>query len=533
MSDERGPLGIEPENIPENGIKISFDNKVAAEIINQAKVSRVKPVLNERGIPGLEINTYLHSDDEGSLIFSLGLEFSGDRAGNELRERDFLDIFQKMEGENPEISIEYDSVRGIPGLDEIKLFVDYGGGLGACHMQLADMSPETMALAIDTVGRICELAFESKGKTLPSNGELKLKKPAKKEDPADILSKIFGKEDERMGHVDMEQYLVDPNTIWERLDDVVGQPEAQSYAESLIRAMKYPNLVSSMGMEVNRFVMFEGDPGLGKTMMARAICGETNGQTNMYYVDIATLNKGAGLMGGLERTVGSVMNGTIKQAEENPDKYHILFIDEIDGVFGTGQYGTHRATEGAIRVLQQTIEGFNQLPQNFILIGSTNFPESFPDALRSRITEVGFQMPNDEVRQRLVDNFNDRQPRKVLNLYDESGKLTQETQGAMKGMSHREIMKSIRDLINMRVLELFSNAEKQGLNLDEIEGILANSDPNEQLRTLEEKGLLVEINTDFLVQYLPKTSAYRQKEERERKMGKKKGSIGFSFNSKI
>ena len=60
-----------------------------------------------------------------------------------------------------------------------------------------------------------------------------------------------------------------------RLDDVKGIDEIKDEIQNLIKMIKYPHKYKSKGAKLHKGVLLFGDPGVGKTLLARAIAGES------------------------------------------------------------------------------------------------------------------------------------------------------------------------------------------------------------------------------------------------------------------
>ena len=115
--------------------------------------------------------------------------------------------------------------------------------------------------------------------------------------------------------------------IDQRLDDVKGIDEIKEEITNLIRMIKEPHKYREKGAKLHRGVLLFGEPGVGKTLMARAIAGEAG--TNFIFCSGSQFD---------EMFVG-VGAKRIRQlfAEARKNTPCIIFIDEIDSLLTKGR----------------------------------------------------------------------------------------------------------------------------------------------------------------------------------------------------
>ena len=115
--------------------------------------------------------------------------------------------------------------------------------------------------------------------------------------------------------------------LTERLVDVKGIDEVKEEVEEVVKMLKNPDKYENAGAKLVRGILLIGKPGTGKTLLARALAGESG--VNFLYVSASEFDKG--LVG-----QGNKMLKTLfTQAREN--KPCIIFIDEIDTLLHSGR----------------------------------------------------------------------------------------------------------------------------------------------------------------------------------------------------
>jgi ATP-dependent Zn protease len=115
--------------------------------------------------------------------------------------------------------------------------------------------------------------------------------------------------------------------LTERLKDVKGIDEVKQEVEEVIKMMKNPTKYENAGAKLIKGILLIGKPGTGKTLLARALAGESG--VNFIYVSASEFDKGLVGMG------NKLIKNLFEQAREN--KPCIIFIDEIDTLLHSGR----------------------------------------------------------------------------------------------------------------------------------------------------------------------------------------------------
>lgn len=155
--------------------------------------------------------------------------------------------------------------------------------------------------------------------------------------------------------------------------DVAGYKEEKYELEEVIDYLKRPNSYNSMGVRIPKGVLLVGEPGTGKTLLARAVAGESSVPfLKINGSEFVELFVGVGA-----QRVRDLFNTAKKYAPS------ILFIDEIDTIGrkrGSSLGGSNDEREQTLNQLLVELDGFSNR-ENVIVIGATNRVDVLDSAL--------------------------------------------------------------------------------------------------------------------------------------------------------
>ena len=155
--------------------------------------------------------------------------------------------------------------------------------------------------------------------------------------------------------------------------DVAGCDEAVEELHEIKEFLQEPAKFLAVGAKIPKGVLLYGQPGTGKTLLARAVAGEAG--VPFYSIsgsDFVEMFVGVG---------ASRVRDLFEQAKANAPA--IVFVDEIDAVGrhrGAGLGGGHDEREQTLNQLLVEMDGFD-VKTNVILIAATNRPDILDPAL--------------------------------------------------------------------------------------------------------------------------------------------------------
>lgn len=158
-----------------------------------------------------------------------------------------------------------------------------------------------------------------------------------------------------------------------RFSDVAGEDEAKENLQEIVTYLHDPSRYKQIGATMPKGILLVGPPGTGKTMLAKAVAGESNVPfMSMSGSEFVEMFVGMG---------ASKVRDLFKQAKEKAPC--IVFIDEIDAIGGkrnTGNIGGNDEREQTLNQLLTEMDGFEG-NNGVVILAATNRPESLDPAL--------------------------------------------------------------------------------------------------------------------------------------------------------
>lgn len=165
-----------------------------------------------------------------------------------------------------------------------------------------------------------------------------------------------------------------PATIKERFSSVAGAYEAKEDLKDIVDFLKDPEKYRRLGAQITKGALLVGEPGTGKTLLARAVAGEANCPFfSVSGSDFIEVFVGVG---------AARVRDLFAQAKKSAPC--IVFIDEIDAIGrqrGNSAGGGNEEREQTLNQLLTEMDGFESSKEPVIVLAATNRPDVLDKAL--------------------------------------------------------------------------------------------------------------------------------------------------------
>ncbi len=175
-----------------------------------------------------------------------------------------------------------------------------------------------------------------------------------------------------MGFGKAKAKLYGPDKKKVKFEDVAGNESAKQDLTEIVDFLKNPKKYEKLGAKIPRGVLLAGDPGTGKTLMARAVAGEANVPFfSISGSEFAEMFVGVG---------ASRVRDLFSKAKKNAPS--IIFIDEIDAVAHKrdARGGAGREDEQTLNQILVEMDGFDN-DSGVIVMAATNRVDMLDKAL--------------------------------------------------------------------------------------------------------------------------------------------------------
>jgi len=224
-------------------------------------------------------------------------------------------------------------------------------------------------------------------------------------------------------------------------DDLGGlKKEVQKIREMVELPMRHPELFEKLGVEAPKGVLLYGPTGTGKTLLAKAVAGETNS----HFISLS----GPEIFGKYYGESEERLREIFKQAEGGAPS--IIFIDEIDSIAPKREEVTGEVEKRVVSQLLTLMDGMKSRGK-VVVIAATNRPDSLDPALRrpgrfDREIEIG--IPDEEGRKEILDIHTRGMPLNDKVNLDQIAKVTHGFVGAdLEILAKEAAMRSLRRIL--------------------------------------------------------------------------------------
>jgi len=224
-------------------------------------------------------------------------------------------------------------------------------------------------------------------------------------------------------------------------DDLGGlKKEVQKIREMVELPMRHPELFEKLGVEAPKGVLLYGPTGTGKTLLAKAVAGETNS----HFISLS----GPEIFGKYYGESEERLREIFKQAEGGAPS--IIFIDEIDSIAPKREEVTGEVEKRVVSQLLTLMDGMKSRGK-VVVIAATNRPDSLDPAIRrpgrfDREIEIG--IPDEEGRKEILDIHTRGMPLNDKVNLDQIAKVTHGFVGAdLEILAKEAAMRSLRRIL--------------------------------------------------------------------------------------
>ena len=227
-----------------------------------------------------------------------------------------------------------------------------------------------------------------------------------------------------------------------RFNDVIGAESAKEELMFFIDFLKNPKRFAALGMTPPKGILLHGPPGTGKTMLARAMAGESN----VAFIPASASSFVTIWQGSGPQSIRDMFARARRYAPA------IIFIDEIDaiGKVRTGGVGAAQATENTLNALLTEMDGFTSASTErpVFILAATNFkvePED-PDAPERSARTLDPALVRRFSRTILVDLPDTAARKKYFTMRLQTGKRATVSQATIDLLGEKSIGMTIANL---------------------------------------------------------------------------------------
>lgn len=191
---------------------------------------------------------------------------------------------------------------------------------------------------------------------------------------------------------EIKEHIV--KNVTTNFDDVAGMENAKTAMKDVALGIVNAKIYEENGAKIPSGILLEGEPGTGKTLLARALAGEIK----VPFFQYSATEMSSKWVGESEEKVRQIFSYA---KEHSPC---IIFFDEIDSIATSRKSGMSSHDKKLLNQLLTSLDGFNPR-DGVIFIAATNFAESLDEAIKrpgrfDRIVHV--DLPDENEREAIL-----------------------------------------------------------------------------------------------------------------------------------
>ena len=236
-----------------------------------------------------------------------------------------------------------------------------------------------------------------------------------------------------------------------KFNDIAGMDELKKEMSQTVEVLKNPDEYRKKGIRQTKGIIFEGNPGNGKTLFAKALAEEAD--VNF----IAT--KGADFQSAMMSMGARKIKSLFKKARRH--KPCIIFIDEFDGIGERRNYagtGVDKENNRIITAMLNEMDGFDTKDGILVIAATNSYASLDPALIRPGRFDLKYNIPNPDFNTRV----------QLIELYTKNKVLSEEVKKTNLAEAFENLSCSAIETILNEASMIAHLQKHEDINLDNI-----------------------------------------------------------------